>query len=47
MTVVVRRSRRNPSAVNAEYGEIARLEQRRRIRLALWAAVIVGVVVAC
>jgi phosphonate transport system permease protein len=47
MTVVVRRSRRNPSAANAEYGEIARLEQRRRIRLALWAAVIVGVVVAC
>jgi phosphonate transport system permease protein len=43
----VRRSRRNPSAANAEYGEIARLEQRRRIRLALWAAVIVGVVVAC
>jgi phosphonate transport system permease protein len=47
MTVVVRRSRRDPAAANAEYGEIARLEQRRRIRLALWAAVIVGIVVAC
>jgi phosphonate transport system permease protein len=47
MTVVVRRGRHNPPAANAEYGEIARLEQRRRIRAALWAAAIVGVVLAC
>jgi phosphonate transport system permease protein len=47
MTVGVRRGRRNPSAANAEYGEIARLEQRRRIHLALWAAAIVGVVLGC
>jgi phosphonate transport system permease protein len=47
MTVVVRRSRRNPAAANAEYGEIARLEQRRRIRVALWAAAILGVVLGC
>ena len=47
MTVLMRRGRHNPPAANAEYGEIARLEQRRRIRLALWAAVIVGIVVAC
>ena len=47
MTVAVRRGRHNPPAANAEYGEIARLEQRRRIRAALWAAAIVGVVLAC
>jgi phosphonate transport system permease protein len=47
MTVVARRDRRNPPAANAEYGEIARLEQRRRLRAALWAAAIVGVVLAC
>jgi phosphonate transport system permease protein len=47
MTVVVRRGRHNPPAANAEYGEIARLEQRRRMRAALWAAAIVGVVLAC
>ena len=47
MTVGVRRGRRNPTAANAEYGEIARLEQRRRIHLALWAAAIVGVVLGC
>ena len=47
MTVGVRRGRRNPSAANAEYGEIARLEQRRRVHLALWAAAIVGVVLGC
>jgi phosphonate transport system permease protein len=47
MTVVARRGRRNPPAANAEYGEIARLEQRRRIRAALWAAAIVGVVLGC
>jgi phosphonate transport system permease protein len=47
MTVAVRRGRHNPPAANAEYGEIARLEQRRRVRAALWAAAIVGVVLAC
>src|SRR6195256_3655992 len=47
MTVVMRRGRHNPPAANAEYGEIARLEQRRRTRAALWAVAIVGVVLAC
>lgn len=47
MTVVMRRGRHNPPAANAEYGEIARLEQRRRSRAALWAVAIVGVVLAC
>ncbi|WP_445159670.1 phosphonate ABC transporter, permease protein PhnE [Mycobacterium sp. Dal123C01] len=47
MTVVERRGRHNPPAANAEYGEIARLEQRRRMRAALWAVAIVGVVLAC
>jgi phosphonate transport system permease protein len=43
----MRRGRHNPPAANAEYGEIARLEQRRRSRAALWAVAIVGVVLAC
>jgi phosphonate transport system permease protein len=47
MTVAMRRGRHTPPAANAEYGEIGRLEQRRRIRAALWAAAIVGVVLAC
>lgn len=47
MTAVTRRSRHNPGDVDPGYAAIARLEERRRIRMILWAAAIAAVVLGC
>lgn len=47
MTVAMRRTRQGPGQPHADYVAIARLEERRRVRMMLWAVAVAAVVLGC